>query len=564
MGVKMKSKVFSIFLTLSVALFGANTFAVQADERPLTFAEAVARYGGESTQMWGLGLTEDFAEPSPSALWALSQAGTKTITTYCSNITDDPCQGAVDLYQVLHLDKCEESSQLSCIADFWAVDPSGKKINGEFVRPILFESKQATKENLDLNIPASSSIYGLWRVPGVLNSSGTDTYLVGTHVTMFRARNEAKFTYGEINSGIFTSKEVSGNYGLTTVSKAGISGTGPSRTPEGQDCIALEIGKCHVTANFPEGYRFGMTLRVGEKLNGWYHGRLSLPSIEVKSWKKGEEIAIEAEPVKVPSVDFVVPITELSESQQKEIRDCVLGNCGSKGNIKGVLQTGGNLAGPQTMNLLMALATAFKDRATNTTTAWAFRNMFNHGGSIDSGKIARCTQKDEGLNGLVFTNALTYSSGPPAFDDKTGSLVYKVASPHFEANGGVASGTYDLTMRSNIARCLYDFSSAAIKAEVSITGSDGENRVATTLVNERDGWLYLSAKGFTFSAPTIRVKLTQDKKSDQVQPQTDSKQAVASPAVKPTVKRSITCVKGKVTKKVSGVSPKCPTGFKRK
>jgi len=103
-------------------------------------------------------------------------------------------------------------------------------------------------------------------------------------------------------------------------------------------------------------------------------------------------------------------------------------------------------------------------------------------------------------------------------------------------------------MRSDIARCLYGFSSAPIKAEISITSDEGEKKVATTIVNEKNGWLYLSAKGFTFSAPTINVKLSQEK-------------VVAPVASK---KITISCVKGKTTKKVTAVSPKCPAGYKKK
>jgi hypothetical protein len=33
---------------------------------------------------------------------------------------------------------------------------------------------------------------------------------------------------------------------------------------------------------------------------------------------------------------------------------------------------------------------------------------------------------------------------------------------------------------------------------------------------------------------------------------------------KPTTKATITCVKGKITKKVTGLNPKCPSGFKKK
>ena len=114
-------------------------------------------------------------------------------------------------------------------------------------------------------------------------------------------------------------------------------------------------------------------------------------------------------------------------------------------------------------------------------------------------------------------------------------------------------------MRSDIARCLYGFSSAPIKAEISITSDDGEKKVATTIVNEKNGWLYLSAKGFTFSSPTINVKLSQEQ---VVAIPTPTPSAVAKPVAKKSV--TISCVKGKTTKKVSGTSPKCPTGYKKK
>jgi hypothetical protein len=68
--------------------------------------------------------------------------------------------------------------------------------------------------------------------------------------------------------------------------------------------------------------------------------------------------------------------------------------------------------------------------------------------------------------------------------------------------------------------------------------------VATTALNEKNGWITLTANGFTFSSPTIKVKLTQDK-------------AISKK------KLTISCVKGKVTKKVTGLTPKCPSGYKK-
>ena len=154
------------------------------------------------------------------------------------------------------------------------------------------------------------------------------------------------------------------------------------------------------------------------------------------------------------------------------------------------------------------------------------------------------------MAGLVTTNALSYAAGPPVFNKATGTLQYKVASPHFEANGDVASGSYDLSLRSDVARCVYGFSKAPINAEISIVSQDGEAKIATTVVGERDGWLYLSAKGFTFSSPTITVKLSQEGSKSV---------AKNSPALK-----TISCSKGKLIKKVTGASPKCPSGYKAK
>jgi hypothetical protein len=138
-----------------------------------------------------------------------------------------------------------------------------------------------------------------------------------------------------------------------------------------------------------------------------------------------------------------------------------------------------------------------------------------------------------------------YISGPPSFNTASQSLDYKVAAPHFDDKGVANVGTYNLVISSEVARCIYGFSNAPISATVSILSSDGTSQVATTVVNEKNGWLYLSAAGYGYSSPTVRVKLTQ----------------TAAPTAKSV---TITCVKGKVSKKVSGTKPTCPAGFKKK
>ena len=116
----------------------------------------------------------------------------------------------------------------------------------------------------------------------------------------------------------------------------------------------------------------------------------------------------------------------------------------------------------------------------------------------------------------------------------------------------LVEGTYDLLIRSDAARCLYGFSNAPIQASISVTG-EADQKVATTSMTEGNGWIKLSAYGFTFSDPTISVKLSQAKSQEKVQANVQVKKS-----------STITCKKGKITKKVTGESPKCPAGYKKR
>jgi len=91
----------------------------------------------------------------------------------------------------------------------------------------------------------------------------------------------------------------------------------------------------------------------------------------------------------------------------------------------------------------------------------------------------------------------------------TSSLNYKVAALHFEKDGVTPFiGQYNLILRSDIAQCLYGVSDSTKEASVSVTGEDGVAKAATTAFTYSNGWFSFSAKGFTHSAPTIKVKLT--------------------------------------------------------
>jgi hypothetical protein len=186
---------------------------------------------------------------------------------------------------------------------------------------------------------------------------------------------------------------------------------------------------------------------------------------------------------------------------------------------------------------------------------WSVETMSQEG--PQNSPIATCINKTNNLAGLVTTNAAEYIDGPPVFQNNT--LDYKVAATHFEKDGTtVFQGTYDLLMSSSVARCIYGFTNAPIKATISVTNDTGGASVASTVINEANGWLTLGAYGFTYSNPTIKVKLTQDA------PVVETPATATTPASPVAKKITITCIKGKTSKTVSAVKPTCPTGYKKK
>jgi hypothetical protein len=176
----------------------------------------------------------------------------------------------------------------------------------------------------------------------------------------------------------------------------------------------------------------------------------------------------------------------------------------------------------------------------------------------------KCLQDTSTLNGVVTTNSTLYLDGPPELNPDSQTLDYKVAAPHLTPTGEVFQGTYNLVLKSSVARCLYNFTSAPISATVSVQNASGVSTIATTAVSESDGWLRLSASGFTFSSPTIKVKLTQQAPTPTVTPTPATQPSATDQSVTvstPVKKKSITCVKGVQKKKVQG--SKCPKGFKK-
>jgi hypothetical protein len=506
---------------------------------------------------------------SPNVVFGKGNLDSQETWLRCDDLDDKICTDAAGIIGYVNLTVCTDASSVACIADVWAVDSAGKKIPGKLVKSVPLDYGKFTfKENVAINMPDGTGQGALWQIPGVINSAGKDTYFVSSQFMLAQPEKKAgepisarKIFLSELKTGISPVEEIPGQYrliqprdnGTARASWVNWGDSGNWYLPDGSRCVGTDVNVCEAVREFPAGYRFGVSLRMGTKLSGWYHGRLALPDVTIKNWKTGQEISVEAEPVRVPTLNFSVPNAEIPQ----KVRDIVFTDryFGKSGDGIREARINDGSSSAVMVDLAAAFAPAYKDKATSTNTTWAFKAM-NYG--QNSSDVQKCSDNTGNVAGLVTTNALTYLPGPPTFDKESQSLTYKVASPHYEANGSLASGSYDLSMRSDIARCLYGFSSAPIKAEISITSDEGEKKVATTIVNEKNGWLYLSAKGFTFSSPTINVKLSQEK----VVAPTPSESPVVTPVAKKKV--TISCVKGKTTKKVTAVSPKCPAGYKKK
>jgi hypothetical protein len=317
----------------------------------------------------------------------------------------------------------------------------------------------------------------------------------------------------------------------------------------------------------PKEISFGFSLRLNTNLSGWLHGRMRNAVIDYKTTSGITNLTVTANPIAVPLIDVWSKSDELSDAfvtayqnqfwageamhypaTNENLGLPILDSEKTRSGMKNISfkHINTNFSQSAMDNFLLWLGVA-KDKAAAMPTQWRLGTMTDNG----SGQVRECLDKEKALAGVVTTNSTMYLDGPPVFKDDT--LDYKVASTHFEADGTtVFKGTYELIMSSSVARCIYKFTSAPISATVSITSENGEANAATTIVNEKDGWLKLGAYGFTFSSPTVRVKLAQEK----VIP----KASVTVPAKKST----ITCVKGKTSKKVIAVNPVCPKGYKKK
>jgi hypothetical protein len=487
----------------------------------------------------------------------------------CTSLSDPKCKN-VNFWQAYSLfPMCDTEAQNDCIQEVTAAKEDGTqlevKVGEKFpgARPQDFSGDPSRKL-----APGSRS--SIIRIPGAPHAGG-DTYLpIVNPWSVLDARYNSNGDFdGTFQAALFAVSIKSGNFSIdqdqfsTDASRyPNVFWNTGSSTNREDGCLINDQSLCATQVEMPLDIKFGMKIRTSAPLKNWFSGRINNPTIDISVDAQQRKIlSVEANPVAVPALSKWVKKDQLS----KELLDFYdslpkpLGGTGDHGELqKGPADTWSLLRNITNYDEVMMKEFVLwlphvGDKASFTPTMWSFRTINSGGGN------SSCISGGTDVKGFVSTNATMYIDGPPSFDKENQALQYKVAATHFDDKGEIFKGSYDLSIKSDAARCLYGFSNAPISAKIEVVSENGQNQVAVTTVNEKNGWLYLSAKGFTFSAPVVSVKLSQEK--PVVVPTPTPSPTTAQVVVK---KSSIVCVKGKTTKKVTAVNPKCPTGYKKK
>ena len=278
-----------------------------------------------------------------------------------------------------------------------------------------------------------------------------------------------------------------------------VGGCGGGNNGYNVSCAYTQNGICGSTKLFGENTRVAIQLRLHNKISGWFHGRMKAPDISVTRINSSyNRVKVDASPVEVGRF-FTQTRPDLGDTNPQDLFS-YLGWGGP------YTLTSSN--SPEAFVFLSRYRNRAKDTSNGISTFWSVSTIPS---PVSSG-TGQCLADSSRLLGIVTTNATVYYGRAPEY--KNGFLNYEVAGMHYLPGGQeLSQGSYDLVMRSDLARCLYGFGNAPLSATVSVVNNKGKKSFATTVVNEKKGWLKMAAYGFTFSKKTIKVKIVKAKKA---------------------------------------------------
>lgn len=515
-----------------------------------------------------------------NSLLSISDQGREGVgdgrTIFCSSTTDPDCPfDSRSSGAKIELPVCREQGQEFCIESLEMGRLGGELSPATFIKQL---SGLTIDPNPAMDFPGGQSA-GIWEATTVEHVGGTKTYFVSAAIDMQSEPMQGKFTPRTLNVSVipFSRKmgEFEGDRWLSDEEVMAQVGVGqwvrhekrhipPVRQGrKDPDCFFSDNGYCGVRYDFADDVKVSVSVRVPKAIGGWFNGRMRDPKISVTPLSAtSNRLSVEAAPVEVPQLVYITDFNRLSESDQRLYDEYFWGGA-PPGDLRGGPAAD---SGEYAFRFVSALKERVGDTIAGSVTAWNFT-------SVNSNSDSQCLADTSKVLGIVTTNAMTYERGSPTFDGQT--LNYRVAGLHYKPDRSTrVRGTYDLLMRSETARCLYGFTNAPISATVSVTGEAGQVDVEATTVSEAQGWLKLGAYGFTFSQPTVRVRINQVavETATTVNPVAIDTPTVGAEAVvnkapvatSPRISKrplTLTCKRGNLTRVISRNTAKCPKGF---
>jgi hypothetical protein len=419
---------------------------------------------------------------------------------------------------------CESSTATNCVASMSLGATSSTMVSSTYVSTV---SGPTTPSDPSLDIPAGSN-EELWTNP-LENVGETNTY--ATLVAVVFSVYKGQVLSASIDAAIYPYSQIEGTFHPAFVT----SENGTIAVLGGEiDCAYATTTTCGRLEDFPLGTQASLSVRVSNLVGGWFKGRLQDPTISETPFDANSNvITVSAGVVSVPTLSYVATTAEATSNPSVGAFFSDFGF--TPGDAFGVYEMTDS---PGAFSAINAIRDVVSNTASGEINVWNFGTLPSWSGTAQQ---KACLNNQSQVDGIVTTNSMAYQPGPPSLQG--GFFSYGVAGMHYNADGSLVLGTYDLDIRDSVAECLYGFAKAPISATVSVTesSSDTEN-VATTTVQDNGGWLHVGAYGFEFSNPTISVKITQSSR----------------------FKSSIVCVRDHVTKRVTGFKPVCPRGFKKK
>jgi hypothetical protein len=248
--------------------------------------------------------------------------------------------------------------------------------------------------------------------------------------------------------------------------------------------VATPASYCYEAVDLPENLQLEVNVQLGERINelsGWFDGRIMSPTISFGTPDSPGLITVKGSPMNVNYFE-TLPIPD----------DHILFDPQLGAGMRGVWR-------PRTgLETFLRLESFVPDASAEVDSVWKMESWAREV------MIDECPS-NAGVQGIIITNATTYSPNPPSFNPETGNLEFRVASTHYlPDNTTLNRGYYNLILQESLANCLWGEGNAT-SASIEVKESDGQLNSAQTNIQVVDGWVNFTAENFHFSAPEILI-----------------------------------------------------------